>query len=148
MSNNYIKGGIKRNKFMTIGVDCQIEPHTEAEIFCQRRMPKMKKFEIRLAVFALIFVGVYLGAAVITIQNRLSEPERVERLESKKITSAEGRLLMAELFLPMVILLTLTVCFIVVRKQRAKKLLTLDDDDEDLEAFPDEAYPEKVRQPE
>ena len=106
----------------------------------------MKKFEIRLAVFALIFVGVYLGAAVITIQNRLSEPERIERLESKKITSAEGRLLMAELFLPMVILLTLTVSFIVVRKQRAKKLLALDDDDEDLEAFPDEDYPEKVRQ--
>ncbi len=108
----------------------------------------MKKFEIRLAVFALIFVGVYLGAAVITIQNRLAEPERVERLESKKITSAEGRLLMAELFLPMVILLTLTVCFIVVRKQRAKKLLTLDDDDEDFEALQDEVSPEKVRQPE
>ncbi len=131
---------------MTIGVDCHIEPHTEAEILSPRRMPKMKKFEIILAVFALIFVGVYLGAAVITIQNRLAEPERVERLESKKITSAEGRLLMAELFLPMVILLTLTVSFIVVRKQRAKKLLTLDDDDEDFEALQDEVYPEKVRQ--
>jgi hypothetical protein len=111
-------------------------------------MPKMKKFEIRLAVLALIFVLVYLGAAVITIQNRLSDPERVERLESKKISPAEGRLLMAELFLPMLILLTLTVCFIVVRKQRAKKLLTLDDADEDLEEPPDEVFPEKIRPPE
>jgi uncharacterized membrane protein YjgN (DUF898 family) len=108
----------------------------------------MRKFEIKLAVLALIFVVVYLGAAVITIQNRLSEPERVERLESKKITTAEGRLLMAELFLPMVILLTLTVCFIVVRRQRAKRLLTLDDDVEDFKAFADEASPEKRRPPE
>ncbi len=108
----------------------------------------MKKFEIRLAVFALIFVVVYLGAAVITIQNRLAEPERLERLESKKITSVEGRLLLAELFLPMVILLTLTICFIVVRKQRAKKLLTLDDTEEDLEELAGGVNPEKMRQPE
>ena len=108
----------------------------------------MKKFEIRLAVFALIFVAVYLGAAVITIQQRIYEPERVERLESKKITSAEGRLLMAELFLPMVILLTLTVCFIVVRKQRAKKLLMLDESDEEFEAIPEDGYPERIRPPE
>ena len=108
----------------------------------------MKKFEIRLAVFALIFVVVYLGAAVITIQTRLGEPERVERLESNKITSAEGRLLMAELFLPMVILLTLTICFIVVRKQRAKKLLTLDDGIEDFKAFAEDVPPEKTRQTE
>ena len=107
----------------------------------------MKKFEIKLAVIALIFVAVYLGAAVITIQNRLGEPERVERLESKKITSAEGRLLMAELFLPMVILLTLTISFIVVRKQRAKRRLMLDDPDDDLEEFPDEAYSEEAHQP-
>ena len=108
----------------------------------------MKKFEIRLAVFALIFVVVYLGAAVITIQTRLGEPERVERLESKKITSAEGRLLMAELFLPMVILLTLTICFIVVRKQRAKKRLTLDDGIEDFKEFAEDVPPEKTRQTE
>ena len=40
---------------------------------------------------------------------------------------------MAELFLPMAILFTLTVCFIVVRKQRAKKLLQLDEPDEEFE---------------
>ena len=39
---------------------------------------------------------------------------------------------MAELFLPMAILLTLTVCFIAVRKQRAKKMLQLDEPDEEL----------------
>jgi hypothetical protein len=93
-------------------------------------------------------VAIYLGAAVITIQQRIYEPERVERLESKKITSAEGRLLMAELFLPMVILLTLTICFIIVRKQRAKKRLTLDDSEEEFEEFQDEDYPQKVHPPE
>ena len=44
---------------------------------------------------------------------------------------------MVELFLPMLIFLTLTVCFIVVRKQRAKKMLLLDEPDEDFEFPPD-----------
>lgn len=107
----------------------------------------MTKFEKKLAVFALLFVVVYLGAAVLTIQTRLNDAEPVERLESNKITPAEGRLLMAELFLPMVILLTLTLCFIVVRKQRAKKLLSLDDPDEDIGDFSGEVDSEPIRAP-
>ena len=43
---------------------------------------------------------------------------------------------MAELFLPVAILFTLTVCFIVVRKQRAKKMLQLDEPDEEFEDPP------------
>jgi hypothetical protein len=97
----------------------------------------MTKFEKRLAIFALVFVFIYLGAAVITIQSRISEGDRVERLESTKISPSEGRLLMVELFLPMAILLTLAVCFIVVRKQRAKKMLQLDEFSEEFE-FPRE----------
>ena len=81
----------------------------------------MSKFEKRLAIFALVFVVIYLGAAIATINMRLNPEERIERLESTTISPTEGRLLMAELFLPMLIFFTLTVCFIVVRKQRAKK---------------------------
>ena len=44
---------------------------------------------------------------------------------------------MVELFLPMLIFFTLTVCFIVVRKQRAKKMLQLDEPDEEFEFPPD-----------
>ena len=97
----------------------------------------MSKFEKRLVIFALVFVVIYLGAAIATINTRLNQEDRIERLESTKITPTEGRLLMVELFLPMLIFLTLTVCFIVVRKQRAKKMLQLDEPDEDFEFPPD-----------
>jgi len=97
----------------------------------------MSKFEKRLVIFALVFVVIYLGAAIATINTRLNQEDRIERLESTKITPTEGRLLMVELFLPMLIFLTLTLCFIVVRKQRAKKMLLLDEPDEDFEFPPD-----------
>lgn len=90
----------------------------------------MSKFEKRLCIAALVFVIIYLGAAAITIHMRISKEERIERIDTAGITPAEGQLLIAELFLPMVILLTLTICFIIIRKQRAKKLLRLDEPDE------------------
>jgi hypothetical protein len=100
----------------------------------------MSKFEKKLVIFALVFVVIYLGAAVVTINTRINKEDRIERLESTKISSTEGRLLMVELFLPMLVLFTLTVCFIVVRKQRAKKMLQLDEPDEEFEFPPD--YPQ------
>ena len=96
----------------------------------------MSKFEKRLCILALVFVVIYIGAAAWTIHSRISGEEKMERFESTEITPTEGRLLMAELFLPMSILLTLTVCFIIVRKQRAKKRLQLDDPDESLQEPP------------
>ena len=91
----------------------------------------MSKFEKRLCIVALVFVAIYLGAAAITIKNRISPPDRIERLESRELSAAEGQLLMAELFLPAMILLTLTVSYIVVRKTRAKKRLLLDEPDDE-----------------
>ncbi len=91
----------------------------------------MSKFEKRLCIVALVFVAIYLGAAIITIKYRISKPDRIERLESRELSAAEGQLLMAELFLPAMILLTLTVSYIVVRKTRAKKRLLLDEPDDE-----------------
>ena len=102
----------------------------------------MRKFEKRLVIFALVFVAIYLGAAIATIHYRLGDADRVERLESTKISPAEGKLLMAELFLPMAILLTLSVCFIIVRKQRAKKMLKLDEPVEGFEDPPAAIHPQ------
>ena len=90
----------------------------------------MTKFEKRLCIVALVFVVVYLGAAAVTIHSRISNTEKIERIGAAQVTPAQGHLLMAELFLPMVILLTLTICFIIIRKQRAKKLQQLDEPDE------------------
>jgi len=105
-------------------------------------MTEMSKFEKRLVIFALVFVVIYLSAAVVTINTRLNQEDRIERLESTKISSTEGRLLMVELFLPMLVLFTLTVCFIVVRKQRAKKRLQLDEPNEEFEFPPDHDHPQ------
>ena len=87
------------------------------------------KFEKKLIAFALVFVAIYLGAAVITIHTRITEDDRIQRIESPDLSPAEGQLLIAELFLPFMVLFTLTICFIVVRKQRAKKLLKMEEED-------------------
>ena len=91
----------------------------------------MSKFEKRLCIVALVFVAIYLGAAIITIKYRISTPDKIERLESTELSAAEGQLMIAELFLPVMILLTLTICYIIVRKTRAKKALLLDDSDDE-----------------
>ena len=91
------------------------------------------KFEKKLIIVALVFVAIYLGAAVMTFQSRYGEQDRVEQIESPDLTPAEGRLMMVELLLPMLILLTLTVCYIVVRKQRAKRYLRLDDPEDETD---------------
>ncbi len=91
----------------------------------------MNKFEKRLVVVALVFVAIYLGAAAITIHTRITGEDKIERIESPDLSPAEGQLLIAELFLPFMILLTLTICFVVVRKQRAKKLLKMEEEEEE-----------------
>ena len=90
----------------------------------------MSKIEKRLIVAALVFVVIYLGAAAITIHTRITKEDRIERLESPDLSPAEGQLLIAELFLPFMILLTLAICFIIARKQRIKKLLEMEREDE------------------
>ena len=104
----------------------------------------MSKTEKRLIVAALVFVAIYLGAAVITIHTRITEEDKIVRLESPELSPAEGQLLIAELFLPFMILMTLAICFIVVRKQRVKKLLEMEKEDAE-EDF--EHKSEKLRTP-
>ncbi len=100
-------------------------------VFWKQGLFMMSKFEKRLVVVALVFVAIYLGAAAITIHTRITKEDRIERFESPNLTPAEGQLLIAELFLPFMILFTFTICFIIVRKQRAKKLLKMEAEDED-----------------
>jgi len=89
----------------------------------------MSKFEKRLVVVALVFVAIYLGAAAITIHSRITKEDKIERLESADLSPAEGQLLIAELFLPFMILFALTICFVIIRKKRVKKLLEMEKED-------------------
>ena len=93
----------------------------------------LSRFEKKLSIVALVFVVIYLGAAALTIQSNYSEDDAIPQLESPDLTPAEGRLMMVELFLPMLIVLVLTVCFIVVRITRAKRYEKLDDPIDDIE---------------
>lgn len=93
----------------------------------------LSRFEKRLSIFALVFVVIYLGAAALTIQSDYSKDEAIPQIESPDLTPAEGRLMMVELFLPMLIVLVLTVCFIVVRITRAKRYQKLDEPVDDIE---------------
>ena len=95
----------------------------------------MGKNEKRLIVAALVFVVIYLGAAAITIHTRITEVDRIERLESPGVSPAEGQLLIAELFLPFMILLTLAICFLIVRKQRLRKLAEMEAEEAAEEDF-------------
>ena len=93
----------------------------------------LSRFEKKLSIVALVFVVIYLGAAALTIQSNYSKDDSIPQLESSDLTPAEARLMMVELFLPMLIVLVLTVCFIVVRITRAKRYQQLDDPVDDIE---------------
>ena len=86
----------------------------------------MSRTEKRLCAVALVFVVVYLGAAALTIHSRIEKKNEITRIESAGAAPDEGHLMMAELFLPMLILLTVTVCFIIVKKKREKTRQLLD----------------------
>jgi len=99
---------------------------------------QLSKLEKRLAIAALVFVAVYLAAIGLTLQSRLSESPKEMRYESTGPAPGESHLMLAELFLPMMILLAVTVGFVVAKKKRAKAELLLDDADDDLADFPAE----------
>ena len=86
----------------------------------------MSRIEKRLCVLALVFVIVYLGAVALTIHTRIEKKDEITRLESAGAAPGEGRLMLAELFLPMMILFTVTVCFLIVKKKREKARKLLD----------------------
>lgn len=90
----------------------------------------MSKLEKRLIIFAIIFVLVYVGAIIATVRSRVDTSQKTTRLESATPTEEEGRLMLAELLLPMAVLFTLSVCFILARKKRIKTYQTLDDPDD------------------
>ena len=93
----------------------------------------MSKIEKRLSIFAILFVVIYIGAVVLTIHSRVNKEDRITRIESAKPAPGEEHLMLAELFLPMLLLLTITVCFLIVKKKRSKAELALEQDDESFQ---------------
>jgi len=92
----------------------------------------MSKFEVRLCIFAIVFIAIYVGAIAITMHSRVNTTAKITRIESVAPTPGEGQIMLAELLLPMLILLTVTICFIIVKKKRAKMSLALEEAEEEF----------------
>ena len=93
----------------------------------------MSKFEKRLCIVAIVFVAIYIGAIAMTIHTRVSNEEKITRIESVEPDPGEGQMLLAELLPPMLVLFMITVCFIIVKKKRAKAVYELEESDEELQ---------------
>ena len=86
-----------------------------------------------LGIGAILFVMIYLGAIVITIQTRIEVDERPTLIESSRAIETERHLILPELLLPMGILLALAISYLVVRRRNLKTYMRLDEDmDDDL----------------
>ena len=102
----------------------------------------LSKTEKRLCVLAVVFVIIYLGAAALTLHSRSGEKEVTQqRFESVAHAKAEGRLAMVELFLPMLVLLAITISFVIVKKRRARQIVALEKSEDEIEESEYEALP-------
>ena len=83
----------------------------------------MSKLEKRLCFAALIFVIIYGGAIALTLHYRAPAQPANLQYESGKLDVGTRHMVLAEVLAPMLVLLTMTVCFVVVRKkqQRARQ---------------------------
>jgi len=86
----------------------------------------MSRIEKRLCVLALVFVIIYLGAVTLSIQSKVEKKGDAVKIESAGAAPGEEHLMLAELLLPMLILFTVTICFIIVKKKREKARRLLD----------------------
>jgi len=94
----------------------------------------LSKTEKRLCVLAVVFVVIYIGAAALTLHGRSGEKEETQqRFESVAPARAEGRLAMVELFLPMLVLLAITISFVIVKKKRARQVVALEKTEDEIE---------------
>ena len=57
----------------------------------------MSKFEVRLCIFAIVFVAIYVGAIAITMHSRVNTAEKLTRIEPVAPTPGEGQVMLAEL---------------------------------------------------
>ena len=102
----------------------------------------LSKTEKRLCVLAVVFVVIYIGAAALTLHSRSGEKEETQqRFESVAPAKAEGRLAMVELFLPMLVLLAITISFVIVKKKRARQVVALEKTKDEIEESEYQALP-------
>jgi NADH:ubiquinone oxidoreductase subunit 6 (subunit J) len=91
-------------------------------------MKKMKRLQKMLGIGAVVFVFVYLGAVVITVQSSIDSKEGPAIIEGARTIEKERHLLLPELLLPMGILLVLAASYLIVKRRNEKIYDNLDND--------------------
>jgi hypothetical protein len=87
----------------------------------------MNKIEKRLSVAAFVFVGIYIGALFQSFHSRSAQPSEELRIEASSGDEATRHIMLAEFLLPMLVLFTLTICFVAVRKKQQRTLQRLEE---------------------
>jgi hypothetical protein len=90
----------------------------------------MRKIERRLCILAIAFVVMYIAAIIVSVSSQHKVADRTAVIVSTRTNASESKVMLAELLLPMSILLTVTICFIIAKKKRAKAEILLNADDE------------------
>lgn len=91
----------------------------------------MSRIEKQLCIIALVFVAIYVGAIVVTLDSRTEKTSSDVRIESPELDAAVRHVVLAEVFPPFLVLFTLTVCFVIARKKQKRARLRLDDPEEE-----------------
>jgi NADH:ubiquinone oxidoreductase subunit 6 (subunit J) len=89
---------------------------------------KLNRLQKILGIGAVVFVFVYIGAVVITVQSRIENKEGPALIEAPRTIEKERHLLLPELLLPMGILLVLAASYLIVKRRNEKTYENLDDD--------------------
>ena len=90
----------------------------------------MNKFEKRIFGVAIIFIVIYLGAIIVSINSKPDNKKIDSKIESVQIKSGEETFVLAELFLPMVIISVMALSFILIRKKNARTIKMMDKEEE------------------
>lgn len=90
-------------------------------------MKNMNRLQRALGIGAVIFVIVYLGAVVITVQSRIESQGRPAAIEAPGTIEEQRHLLLPQLLLPMAILLALAVSYLIVKRRNEKTYAKLDE---------------------
>jgi len=91
----------------------------------------MNKFEKKVFIAALIFVIIYLGAIIISINSKTDRKDITTKIESVQIKPAERTFVLAELLLPVAIIFIMAICFILIKKKNARTIIMSDEEEDE-----------------
>ena len=91
----------------------------------------MNKFEKKVFIAALIFVIIYVGAIILSINSKTDKKVVTTKIESVQIKAEERTFVLAELLLPVVIIFIMAICFVLIKKKNARTIIMSDEEEDE-----------------